>query len=432
MLNPFVSCTVFLIEMLIVYVFYSRVFENRYSLWKCILVGMLLFGSASSINLAFKNNVVINNVFSTVIYFVFAILCFEIRIRTAAIFAILLEVLNFSLEIVTVLVIAPLTRMESIDVNSNPVLLLLVILSSKMLLLILCLLLFRMITPQVNRVNFPVAFFFYPVALLICLLLSWRICLLDYVTWEIQKSIAVNCVLFFIATVILFIIYQYHIEENSRHIQMENEIQQLQTERAYYNVLEQQNENLLLYAHDVKKHLAAIAALSENAEINSYVEKLTNQLKQYSKNYHSGNKFLDVMINKYCLTCELKGVHFFYDVRQCNLRELQDIDLVAILGNLMDNAVRFAEESKEKEISLETTIRNDYSVLVISNSCDTPPKANGMRLLTTKPNTQVHGYGIKNVMKALKPYGGDLNWDYNSDTRTFIMTVMIGNPQENM
>lgn len=425
MLNPIVSFTVFFIEMLIIYVFYSRIFESRYSVWKNLLIGMLLFSCASLTNLVFKNNAVINNVISTIIYFVFAILCFEIQIRAAAIFAILLEVLNFAIEIMTVLMIAPFTSSQSIDVNNNPAFLILVILTSKMLLFVLCVLLLRLIAPQVNRVKVPVAFLFYPVALLICLLLSWRICLFDDVTWEIQKSIAVNCVLFFVATVILFIIYQHHIEENSRQIQMENEILQLQTERSYYKVLEQQNENLLLYSHDVKKHLAAIAALSENQEINSYIEKLTEQLKKYSKNYHSGNKLLDVMINKYCLTCESEGLHFSYDVRQCNLRELQDIDLVAILGNLMDNAVRFAEESQKKEILLETTIRNDYSVLIISNSCDTPPKTNGTHLLTTKPNTQLHGYGIKNVMKALKPYGGDLNWEYNSDTRTFIMTVML-------
>lgn len=51
---------------------------------------------------------------------------------------------------------------------------------------------------------------------------------------------------------------------------------------------------------------------------------------------------LDVMINKYVIDCKRRGIQFDYYLKSCKLKNLNDIDLVAILGNLMDNAVTAA------------------------------------------------------------------------------------------
>ena len=103
------------------------------------------------------------------------------------------------------------------------------------------------------------------------------------------------------------------------------------------------------------------------------------------------------MLHKYIITCELRGIRFEYDIRSCNLSQLADIDLVAILGNLMDNAVSAAEQSEEKYISLSTCHRNSYSVIDLTNSCAAPPVQRGGRLLTTKADKLSHGFGMKSV-----------------------------------
>ena len=129
----------------------------------------------------------------------------------------------------------------------------------------------------------------------------------------------------------------------------------------------------MVYAHDTKNHLSAIQSLNTDPAIERYIVALLDQLKTYTSNCHSGNMMLDVIINKYVLDCELRNIQFTYYVRSCNLVHVEDIDLVAILGNLMDNALTAAETSVKRFVSLETTIRNGYSVVVISNSCDTAP-----------------------------------------------------------
>jgi sensor histidine kinase regulating citrate/malate metabolism len=135
---------------------------------------------------------------------------------------------------------------------------------------------------------------------------------------------------------------------------------------------------------------------------------------------------LDVIINKYVTECEMCQIKFDYDIKSCNLAKVEDIDLVSVLGNLLDNAVAAAGKSTEKYVSMETTTRNSYDVVVISNSCDFVPEQKGAQLVTTKEDKKLHGFGIKSVKKTLKKYQGDFNWDYDNERRLFITTVMIG------
>lgn len=133
------------------------------------------------------------------------------------------------------------------------------------------------------------------------------------------------------------------------------------------------------------------------------------------------------MIHKFSVDCEIRGICFDYDVKLCNLNMIEDIDLVAILGNLIDNAILAAEKSKQRWVSLATAQRNSYSIIVITNSCDTPPKHNGNRLITSKIDNHVHGFGLKSVKKTLRKYEGDFELEYDDKNKEFAVTVMVGN-----
>ena len=132
------------------------------------------------------------------------------------------------------------------------------------------------------------------------------------------------------------------------------------------------------------------------------------------------------MIHKYSVDCEIRGIHFEYDVKSCNLSRVSDLDLVAIIGNLMDNAIAAAEQSHTKSVSFATSWRNDYSIIIVFNSCDIPPKAVGENLVSSKPNQALHGFGIKSVKRTIKKYEGDFEWIYDEPNHLFTVTVMLG------
>lgn len=431
MLNPFVSCAVYAFDMLIAYVFFSRTSEKALSTFRCFFFGLLLFEFGSAANLIFHNNLWINTLVSITIRIIFAIWCFNYQPLQAAGYSVILVVINFALELISVLVFSSLTNTAPVDYNSNLPLLIIECSTCKILLFLTCLVLSNIVVPNAHWSKHQLSLIFFPVSSSICLAIFWYICLQENISAGIMYLLAFSGVVMFGSTILLFIVYQHQIELDSERIRMKSENDRLQTEKSYYDILDQQNQQLMVYAHDTKKHLSAIQALNKDPAIEDYIHALLNQLKIYSSNCHSGNMMLDVIINKYVMECERDGVKFDYYVRTSNLNSIDDIDLVAIIGNLMDNAVSSAIHSEEKLISLETTVRNGYHVIVITNSCDLPPITHGGKLVTKKEDKKLHGYGLKSVAKTLKKYSGDFSWEYNDLTRMFVVTAMIGDKRHN-
>lgn len=429
MLIPGVSCVVYAFDMLIIYIFFSRSAEKKISTLKCILLGLSLFELGSVINLVFQNNLWINTAVSITIRICFGIYCFNIRPFRAACYSIILVVINFALELVSVLAISTLTSSEPIDYNTNLPLLVVECSTCKIFLFLTCLILSHAVVPNTRWSKHQLSLIFFPISASVCLSVYWYICLQENIAPIVSYLLAIASVIMFSSTVLLFITYQHQIELESERIWIKSENDRLLTEKSYYDILEQQNQQLMVYAHDTKKHLSAIQSLNTDPAIDRYIMALLNQLKSYTSNCHSGNMMLDVIINKYVLDCENRNIQFDYYVRSCNLKHIEDIDMVAILGNLMDNALTAAETSKERFVSLETTIRNGYSVVVISNSCDTAPNTHEGYLVSSKEDKKLHGYGLKSVRKTLRKYHGDYSWEFNELEQMFIVTAMIGYSQ---
>lgn len=425
MLNPVFSLCVYFVEMIISYIFFSNILAQRFSSPKCLMIGCGVFFVASAFNLLFNNNSTINGFVTYVAALIFALICFRARIQQYIFYSAILVVSNAAFEITAIFMSSYITGSGFRDYNHNLPLLLFETISSKALFFLFVLLMLKIIHPKGSFAKLPTSFFLYPVTATFCQIVFWHVCCQPDIRYHIQLLLSLASGCLFISSILLFVTYSHQVKKDSEAMQVKTELTRLQTEQSYYQILEQQNQQLMMYAHDAKKHLAAIQDLNEDSRIGNYVTALSQQLADYSRNCHSGNKLLDVMIHKYTVDCEMRGVQFEYDVKVCNLSQLEDIDLVAILGNLMDNAVAAAEFSAEKKVSLNTVHRNSYSVIVLSNSCDTPPKQSGSRLISTKTDAGFHGYGLKSAASAIGKYQGDYDWDYDIEQKLFTITVML-------
>lgn len=426
MLNPYVSCIVYAFDLLIIYIFFSRISEKILSTIKCFIIGILLFEAGSFINLLFHNNLFINTVFSITIRALFAIFCFGYRKFQAICYSVVLVVINFALELVSVFSISYIAGTEPIDYNTNMPLLITECSTCKILLFLTCLILSAVVVPSNSWSRHQLSLFLFPITSSFCLAIFWYICLQPNTSTSVMFLLSFSSVIIFTSTILLFIIYQHQVELDNERIHIKRENERLQIEKSYYDILDKQNQQLMLYAHDTKNHLAAIQNLNENPKIDEYITALINQLKSHTSNCHSGNMMLDVIINKYVIECEQAGVSFDYYVRSCNLSGIEDIDLVAIIGNLLDNALAAASASEDRYISLETTTRNNYQIIIITNSCNTAPVFKGDRLITQKADKSFHGYGLRSVKKTLRKYSGDFSWEYDEMTHQFVVTTMIG------
>lgn len=426
MKNPVMAGFVYLFEMLISYLFFSNVSERKKTQQQSFFIGTVCFTFCYAVNFIFSNNTYLNGLAFLIGNLIFAAVCFHLTWKQVMFYLFCQNMLCAATEFIIVAVIAGLTQTGMNNHKDNFSAFVLILLTSKMLYFVASFILSKLVRKDHNGYNVPGSFVVFPLVALCCLLAFWY-CgesgnLDDSTIW----LLSVAGMLLFGVTIIMFVTFQHQREAEYEYIQMKNDHARLSIEKSYYEILENQNRQLMMYAHDAKNHLAAMQSLNNDPRMESYISKLSRQLADYTKNCHSGNKLLDVMIGKYSFECERRGIHLEYDVKLCNLSSLDDIDLVAVLGNLMDNAVSAAEQSQEKKVSLVTAKRNCYSVIVISNSCDIPPKVSAGKLVTSKAHREYHGYGLKSVRKTLKKYDGDFDWNYDENNHLFTVTVMVG------
>ena len=426
MQNPAMAAMVYLFEMLISYLFFSNVSERKRTQVQSFIIGTACFILCFAVNFIFVNNTYLNGLAFLLSNLIFAVVCFHLSWKQGMFYSFCLNVLCAATEFIIIAVISGITQTGMNSHRENFSIFVLVLLTSKMLYFVAAFILSKLVRNDHHGYKVPGSFVVFPLVADCCLLAFWYCGESGKLDVGTVWLLSIAGILLFGITIIMFVTFQHQREKEYEYIQMKHDNARLSIEKSYYEILENQNRQLMMYAHDAKNHLAAMQSLNTDPRIESYISKLSQQLADYSRNCHSGNKLLDVMIGKYSFECERKGIFFEYDVKLCNLTNMDDIDLVAVLGNLMDNAVSAAEQSQLKKISLVTAKRNSYSIIIISNSYDTPPNTVSGTLVTTKADREHHGYGLKSVKKVLKKYDGDFEWNYDETSHNFTVTVMIG------
>ena len=105
---------------------------------------------------------------------------------------------------------------------------------------------------------------------------------------------------------------------------------------------------------------------------------------------------------------------------------MSDSDIIALLDNLFENAAEAAISSQEKKIRFSIYTRNSsYVVVSVVNSCNTSPDSSGIKLISRKKNSSLHGYGTKSIKRVAQKYNGSFSWDFNPNESRFTATVIL-------
>lgn len=426
MVMNFLYVSVFMFEMLISTIFFSNIVDKKQKLYIIVLLGSVVFEAGAFINIFLISTVWLNVIFSILANLVFSILSFKIKTVKAFFYSLLLVATSTFIELITVFIISSYSNLYITEYKTETILLVIEIIISKVLYFFVAMLLLRFTQKDNTITKIPATFYIFPFITLVAVICFWYISLNQYLEFSNQIILGIVSVLLLLATLFVFFSFQANAQKETKLLLLQQEQDKINTDITYYDILEKQNNNLRVYAHDAKNHLTAIKNLNTNPEIDIYISKMYERLTEYSKVSHSGNHTLDVVIDKYVAECDINNIAFEFDIKNNNLSGIENYDIVAILSNLLDNAVEAAKISKEKYIAVETDFRNDFSVIIVSNSCDISPNFNDSELpTTTKKHKQLHGFGLKSVKKTLKKYNGDIDFEYDGEKNCFIVTVFL-------
>ena len=245
-----------------------------------------------------------------------------------------------------------------------------------------------------------------------------------YVVW------AISAIFFYVASFLTLNYRNFMISKTNQISELTIENQKKELDEQYFSVLEKSNDDMQILAHDFKNHLSYVRHLDSAEEKDKYIDKVYPEIEKFQQTASTGNNTLDVILSKYTSICALKAIDFKTDVKNANLAQVESVDLIALLNNLLDNAVEAAETSAAKRITL-TLVKDTQFIdkLVIANSCDTAPAQSGDKLLTRKKEGALHGSGLKSVKKVCEQCGANYAWEYDSEERLFTTTVLMPKEQ---
>lgn len=178
--------------------------------------------------------------------------------------------------------------------------------------------------------------------------------------------------------------------------------------------------------HDLRHILRGIESMNSIPEIKSYIKSLEDEIQEYELIFNTGNKTLDIILSEKAQESMEKGaqVHVHADGQGWDL--VRDTDLATIFGNAFDNAIEGTENLEDAQprlIEIRVGRVNDMLIARFENPYAHDLVRRQSRLLSTKPDSEEHGYGLQSIEMVVKKYGGEM--DINTDNGIFVLSVII-------
>lgn len=410
-----------IIEFSVMFLFFDTVFEKKKKSKYIFLFGLLMYAVVFILYLLFDSTI-INIIAGTAYNFVFCILFYKCKFRDALFSSVFLTAALTASEFI---VMSLISYSGNGDINlfkSSFGTLLLAALFSRTVYLIITLSVGHLLQNNKNK-KIPLFLFLFPVAstavLYTLYVVSTNIELPSYINYLIIGSgFAIV-----ISILLTYVFYAKTSKELNELYKARSEQNKIESDAAYYAILDKQNEQLKTVLHDEKNHLFAIKSLANKPEVSAYIDEIYGNIAENSLFGNTKNKILDLTINKYQYICENKGISFNVSIKTANLSHIETSDLTTLLGNLLDNAVDAAKKSKNRKIDFSLNNINGFEVLTCVNSCDESPDAVGDYLITTKRDSGFHGLGINSIKRIVKKYHGNFEWSYDETGKEFTVYI---------
>ena len=247
-----------------------------------------------------------------------------------------------------------------------------------------------------------------------------------------QKNIDEKIVMASLICVILLnfiMIYLY--DSLSKTFEERAQMEIVRRERTYYHnqseLLKKNEEDLRQFRHDIKNKILVIDQMldkNEEERIHSYISQMTDKLNSTKMYSQSGNIVIDSILNYKLSKAEKQGVNVRANVVLPEKIEIEDDDIVIILGNLLDNAIEATEHlEKDKYIEVDFEYNKNCAFVTVKNSYDNVINIVNGTLKTRKSDEALHGIGLKSVKSTVEKYDGILNYEHNN--QEFVVNVIL-------
>ena len=215
--------------------------------------------------------------------------------------------------------------------------------------------------------------------------------------------------------------------------------QQLSDMTDHVKELEHLYDGIKGMRHDINNYVADMEQLLQignedgrmsaqvRKEAEHYLQSMQQAASELSLQFSTGNPVTDVILNRKGQICAQEGISLEGDLLYPMGLMIEVFDLGIVLNNALDNAIeacRRMPEERKKEIRFRGYVKGRMFFLVVENTYDgMMMRIKDGKLLTTKNDEEIHGFGMSNMQSCVEKYYGTMQ--YETGENRFILTIML-------
>lgn len=217
-------------------------------------------------------------------------------------------------------------------------------------------------------------------------------------------------------SILFSIMYVYKLSQID--VLKHNELEMMKKKDAittdYYLSLLSGNEEARAFQHDIKHFMKLTREYivdGNNKDALKILDDICNaDYLNSNKIVYSQNKVIDATINGVLGNAILSNeIKFDYKGLMPQNIGVSDIDMCALLSNVLENAYEALQKCKsQKKISMSSRISGNLIIIEIKNNTIRSEK--DLVLKTSKGGAN-HGYGISNIYRIVNKYNGDYSYE---------------------
>lgn len=182
-------------------------------------------------------------------------------------------------------------------------------------------------------------------------------------------------------------------------------------------------------SHDLKHQVRALRKLNKE-EFDQFLNEMEESVQIYESIVKTGNDVLDTILTEKSLYCRKREIMVTCVADGSQMDFIDAIDLYAILGNALDNAIEAVEKFEEPDKrQIDVTIHRQKNFLLMSFMNPVKEKLvyeENEFPVTTKGDKKFHGFGLRSIFHFVKKYEGYMN--VSEEDGCFSLKIMIPIP----
>lgn len=204
-------------------------------------------------------------------------------------------------------------------------------------------------------------------------------------------------------------------------------------QKEQYDYQLHQSVEIRRFKHDLTNHIGVLRELMNQKkleEAREYIDTIWNVQNEFELKIHTGDSFLDVIMNYYLYIVTKENIKFTVSGKVTTISYIEMFDITTLMGNVLQNAIEASKKTIVPKIRVEFIEHKTEIFISVSNSIVEKVNTNNNYLKTSKEDKVNHGFGLKNIIATVKKYHGEYYMDSFVENGEPIFKISIAIPKE--